>query len=65
MKTQKTHLVILSPITSLICGFALHHMIFQGIVWHCMVSHGIAFISDWSVGFGARAVSCKTPIYLI
>ena len=30
-----------------------------------MVLYGIAFISDWSIGLGARAVSRKTPIYNI
>ena len=46
-------------------GIALHRMIYHGILWHCMVLYGIALISDWSIGFGARAVSHNTPIYFI
>ena len=30
-----------------------------------MVLYDIAFISDWSIGFYAWAVSRKTPIYFI
>ena len=30
-----------------------------------MVFYCIAFISDWSIGFRAQAVSRKTPIYFI
>ena len=45
-------------------------------LWYCIVSHGIALVLHGIarccivlhciiVGFGARAVSCKTPIYFI
>ena len=40
-------------------------MVSHGIALHGMIFHGIAFISVWLIGFGARAVSCKTPIYFI
>ena len=40
-------------------------MVSYGIALHGMIFHGIAFISVWLIGFGARAVSRKTPIYFI
>ena len=39
----------------------LYHMVMHGIVLH--ISYGIAWYCI--VGFGARAVSRKTPIYFI
>ena len=46
-------------------GIALQRMIFHGILWHCIVLYGIGLISDWSIGYGARAASRKTPIYFM
>ena len=40
-------------------GIALYRIKSYGIAWYCMVLHCTI------VGFGARAVSRKTPIYFI
>ena len=40
-------------------GIALYRIKFYGIAWYCMVLHCTI------VGFGARAVSRKTPTYFI
>ena len=42
---------------------AMYHMVSYDILWYPIPFHGIACFCD--VGFGARAVSRKTPIYFI
>ena len=38
--------------------FGVFHYLINGIAWYCIVLYCV-------VGFGARAVSRKTPIYFI
>ena len=46
-----------------ILWYLMVFMSFHCIVWYCIISHGIAWYCI--VGFGARAVSRKTPIYFM
>ena len=63
------HGIALHCVISVLYGMVLYFIVLHGIACHCIVSYGMAWycmvLHCTIVGFGARAVSRKTPIYFI